>query len=136
MSDSTHHVKKLASGIVAKTTSYMIDPSRVVEKEGWNNRFDLGDIKSLAASIRTELLRDPSTGGLINAIHVRRIKVPNLAADFEVVMGHRRFEAIRHLALDGVQFPNGIPAVLVDKDSTELELTSKLVTENMQKPLA
>lgn len=125
--------KPLASGVIARTTSYMIDPKRVTTKPGWNNRFDMGDITSLADSIRTELARDPSTGGLINAIHVKRVKSPT--ADFEVVMGHRRTAAIAHLLEQGVEFPNGIPAVIVDKDSDQLDLVVKLVTENMQKPL-
>lgn len=124
---------KLASGIIARTASYNIDPTRVVIKDGWNNRFDLGDIESLAASIKTELERDPSTGGLINAIHVRRIK--HDTADFETVMGHRRLTAIQMLLSRGVVFPQGVPAVIVDKSASETELTVKLITENMQKPL-
>lgn len=126
--------KPLASGVIARTTSYMIDPKRVMIKAGWNNRFDMGDIASLADSVRTELTRDPSTGGLINAIHVKRI-ARDYGHDFEVVMGHRRITAIKHLLEQGVEFPNGIPAVIVDKSSDEMDLVVKLVTENMQKPL-
>lgn len=125
--------KKLASGIIARTAAYNIDPTRVVIKDGWNNRFDLGDIESLADSIKTELERDPSTGGLINAIHVRRIKHDN--ADFEVVMGHRRVTAIQLLLSRKTVFPQGVPAVIVDKAESDVELTSKLIIENMQKPL-
>jgi ParB-like chromosome segregation protein Spo0J len=125
--------KPLPSGIIARTTSYNIDPSRVIKAEGWNTRFDMGDIKSLSESIRTELQRDPSSGGLLNAVRVRRI-TGNPDADFQIVDGERRMTAVWALLESGVQFPEGIAATLVDKKQDDVTSLIQMYTANTGKP--
>lgn len=124
--------KPLASGIIARSTGYNIDPRRVIKRVGWNTRFDLGDIESLAASIETELQRDPGDGGLLNAVRVKRI-TGREDVDFEIVDGERRMTAIWHLLDKGVVFPEGIKATLVDKKQDDVTSLIQMYTANTGK---
>lgn len=125
--------KPLAAGLVKKTTAYNVDPRRVTRREGWNTRFDMGEIAALAASIETELNRDPSDGGLLMPIRVKRIS-GNPAADFELVDGDRRLTAIELLLEKGVVFPQGVAATMVDKNQDDLTSTIQMITANTGKP--
>lgn len=130
--------KGLPAGIVGKTTGYNIDPKKVTFREGWNNRFDMGDIESLANGIHETLKRNPGRPYTTD-IEVMRIAKGDerLAAGylFEVVTGHRRILATQLLLKKGVTFPEGINARLVAQDESVVNQTLLLFTENNQKPL-
>lgn len=123
----------LAAGLLKKTTAYNLDPTRICRREGWNARFDLGEIDALAASIETELLRDPSDGGLLNPVRVKRI-TGNPAADFELIDGHRRLTAIELLLKKGVVFIQGIKGDIVDRTQDDVTSLVQMITANTGKP--
>ena len=122
----------LASGLLKKTTAYNLDPKRIMRREGWNVRFDMGEIAALAASIETELARDPSDGGLLNPVRVKRITgYPH--ADFELIDGDRRLTAIELLMEKGVVFPQGIKGDIVDRTQTDRVSRIQMLTANTGK---
>lgn len=126
----------LPAGIIKKVTDYNIDPKRITRREGWNARFDFGDIKTLAGSIKEELARDPSSGGLLNPIRVKRLPAsdPRAAAhDFEIIDGDRRLTAIELLLGEGVVFPQGVPAKLVDRNTDDVTNLIHMYTANTGK---
>ena len=123
----------LASGLVKKTTAYNLDPKRITRREGWNARFDMGESAALAASIETELARDPSDGGLLNPVRVKRI-TGNPNADFELVDGDRRLTAIELLLEKGVVFPHGIIGTIVDRTQDDTTSLIQMITANTGKP--
>lgn len=125
--------KPLPAGTVARTSGYNVDPARVVKRDGWNTRFDLGDIESLASSIQTELARDPADGGLLNPVRVKRI-TGNPTADFEIVDGERRMTAIWMLLEKGFIFPQGIAATMVDRKQDDVTSLIQMYTANTGKP--
>lgn len=129
---------KNAPGIVKRPNAYFIDPKTISRGEGWNPRFDFGEIDRLADSIQYELKRDPASGGLINDIRVRRLEKgdPRLAQGFafELIDGDRRLTAVEKLLKKGVDFPEGIPAKIDGKDIDELERLIRMFTANTGKP--
>lgn len=135
---TTHTVRALPAGIVGKSTRYNVDPRKICFREGWNNRFDMGDIESLAAGIQATLERTPDRPYATD-MDVKRLlpSDPRTAAgfNFEVITGHRRKLATDLLLAKGVVFPEGVNVYLVDAQADERELTIKLFTENNQKPL-
>lgn len=127
---------KNAPGIVKRTSAYFIDPTKICRKPGFNPRFDFGDIESLAQSIKAN--------GVLNAIHVKRI-APTVLDDgrgptgsqeflFELINGDRRLTAIEHLLKKGHKFPNGIPAIIVDKDQDDITSLIQMFETNSGKP--
>lgn len=132
---------KDGAGIVKRSGgAYNVDPRTVTDREGWNVRFDMGDLEELARSIEAHLKRDPSTGGLVQPMGVKRIPAGDpLAADgkyvFEVVRGHRRNASIQMLLGKGVEFPEGVRVDLLDKNLSTLDALAHLFVENMGKPL-
>lgn len=135
---NTNTAKSLPAGIVKKTTGYSVDPSKIARREGWNARFDFGDIKSLAASIKCELERDPSGGGLLNPLRIKRLPSDStlLAKGFlfELIDGDRRLTAIESLLDKQVTFPLGVAAELVERDQTDLQSLIQMYTANTGKP--
>lgn len=110
-----------ANGITKRTNAYFIDPTKIVRKPGFNPRFDFGDIKELVQSIRHN--------GLLNSIRVKRV-----ADNFELIDGDRRVTAIEHLLKEGFEFPDGIPAVIVDKSISEVDALIQMFEANSGKP--
>lgn len=135
---TTHTVRALPAGIVGKTTRYNIDPRKITFREGWNNRFDMGDIEALAAGIEATLARTPDRPYATD-MEVKRIPANDPRAqqgfNFEVITGHRRKLATDILLKKGVVFPEGVNAHLVDAKESDLDSTVRLFTENNQKPL-
>jgi ParB-like chromosome segregation protein Spo0J len=127
-----------APGITKRTTSYMADPKKITIEEGFNARFDMGDIDGLAAEIKEWKAKDPSTGGLINDLHVKRIPAgdPRLDAGFlfEVRDGHRRLAAIQLLMSKGEVFEVGVPVKIVDKASSKIDDLLLMFVANGGKP--
>ena len=132
VSDSTP--RKLAAGIASVGKSYNADPSRIMRRPGFNTRFVFSEIDELALSIKTELLRDPSEGGLMMPLRVKRIK-GNTDFDFELVDGDRRLTAIEQLLKAGVTFPEGVAIKMVDPKQDDITSTLQMITTNTGKPL-
>lgn len=129
--------KPLPAGIVKKSTSYNIDPTRITPREGWNNRFDYGDIESLAQGIKSTLAMCPDRP-YASDIEVKRLAASDpLAAnfDFEIVAGHRRVAATLLLLKKGVVFPHGVNAHLVDRAQDDKTSLILMFSENNAKPL-
>lgn len=126
--------RKLAAGIASVGKSYNADPSRIMRRPGFNTRFVFSEIDELALSIKTELLRDPSEGGLMMPLRVKRIK-GNADFDFELVDGDRRLTAIEQLLKAGVTFPEGVAIKMVDPKQDDTTSTLQMITTNTGKPL-
>lgn len=109
-----------ASGIVKRTNAYFIDPTMVVRREGWNPRFDFGDIKELVQSIKAN--------GVLNPIRVKRV-----AGNFELIDGDRRMTAIEALLKEGHTFEGGIPAIILDKAIEDVEALIQMFEANTGK---
>lgn len=127
-------------GVVKKTDdAYNIDPRRVTMEEGWNVRYDMGDIESFAAGIKAQLERDPRGGGLLHPLGVQRLDPKDPLArggkyDFVTRRGHRRTTSIQLLLEDGVDFPFGVPATIMDKSMSLRDSILEMYVESDQKP--
>lgn len=129
-----------AAGVVKRSSAHFIDPRTIAMDPEWNIRFDLGDIDGLAASIKAQKERDPSSGGLLQPIGVIRMPQGHPLSDsgkklFLVRWGHRRTTAINQLMKEGESFPEGIPAKIVDKGQDIQAATIEMFVENTNKPL-
>ena len=88
--------RKEAPGIIKRTNAYFADPKTIARVDGWNNRFDFGEIEELAKSIKIN--------GLLQPLRIKR--VPAHVKDdgkgaagaqvfaFELIDGDRRLTAI------------------------------------------
>ena len=110
-----------APGITKKTTSYYIDPKVITPRDGWNPRFSFGEVEELAKSIKAN--------GLIFPLHVKRV-----GAGFELIDGDRRLTAIEMLLEQGHEFPEGVPAQIKDKNTSDLENLILMFESNSGKP--
>ena len=113
-------------GIVKRTNAYFVDPTKVAREEGWNPRFDFGEIEGLAASIKAN--------GVLNAIRVKRMAAPDADGKvFTLIDGDRRLTAIEFLLKKGHEFPEGIPAVIVDKNQEDVTSLIQMFEANSGK---
>lgn len=128
-----------APGIIkARPSAYnMIDPRSIDRRAGWNNRFDFGEIEELAKSIKYQATEGGVPGGLLNTIRVKR-----LGDRFELIDGDRRLTAVELLIKwagesnpRGYDFPEGIPAIIVDKNQDDLRSLIQMFEANTGKPL-
>mgnify|MGYP001564347911 CR=1 FL=1 len=103
---------------------YFAEPSAFVIKEGWNTRFDMGDIHGLELSIKANGFRRSKP----------IVAVRNDARQLEVVDGARRMTAVWNLIKKGHEFPEGIPVSIEDKGSSVAERTLLMFTANDGKP--
>lgn len=122
---------KMALGLVRKTTAFHINPRHLAIKEGFNPRFDYGEIEGLARSVKAN--------GVLNPIRVKKT-APGV---FELVDGHRRHAAIQLLVKNfddgkhdlGHDFPEGVPAIVVDSAQDDLTSLIQTFEANTGKPL-
>lgn len=129
-----------AAGVIKRTSAHFIDPHLIAIDPEWNIRFDLGDIDGLAASIKAQKERDPSSGGLLQPIGVIRMPQGHPLSEngkklFLTRWGHRRTTAIYKLLKAGETFPEGIPAKIVDRGQDIQAATIEMFVENDHKPL-
>lgn len=110
------------------TTRY-IDPTLVDVRDGWNARFDFGDLEQLGNQILEQKRLDGH--GLLNDIRVKEL--PN--GRYELVDGERRWQAVMGLMEKGHEWEFGIPMKVEPADSTDRELLIKMFTANQGKPL-
>lgn len=122
----------MANGMVGDTRLYLVDPTKLDVDDTIPNRFDMGDIRALATSIHEELKLNASRGGLRQPLEI--IRKDGTPDRFVVLGGHRRREALLMLLADGVVFPNGVAAQLLDKVMSRTEQLLLRVTSNGQKP--
>ena len=121
---------KNAPGVLKRTSAYQIDARTIVRREGWNPRFDFGDLAGLAQSL--------VHNGMLNPIRVKRVTPTEQAprALFELIDGDRRLSAIEMLIKKGKYdeaFPDGIPAVIVEKSQEDLTSLIQMFEANSGK---
>lgn len=105
-----------------KTDLYKIDPRNIKVVENFNSRVDFGDIQELAAQI--------AQNGVINPIHVRRIK--GEPDKFTLVDGERRYRAVMYNIEQGLDVPM-IPAIVMPMASNDAELIMAQILTNEAK---
>lgn len=126
---------KLGAGLLARNSLYGVDPRTISRREGWNPRFDFGEIAELAKSIKAN--------GVLNPIRVKRVapfvKDENVGPSggqvfcFELIDGDRRLTAVELLLKEGHEFPEGIPAVVVDKNQEDITSLVQMFEANTGK---
>lgn len=133
------NLRREAPGITKRNNAYFGDPKMICRRQGFNPRFDFGDIERLAGQIKTRKDKDPQTGGLKFPLSVKRLAKddPRRAQgfEFELIDGDRRLTAIEMLSKKGEDFSTvGVPIIIVDKDQTELEDLDEMFIANEGKP--
>ncbi len=126
---STQEAKsKEAAGVLKRSSAWSIDPAKIMRREGWNPRFEFGELEVLAASIKVN--------GVLNAVRVKRLTKPSEGGHvFELIDGDRRLSAIEMiLKKDPAAFPEGIPAIIVDKAQEDLTSLIQMFEANSGKP--
>jgi len=122
----------------SKRVAHFIDARAIMRRPGWNPRFDFGEIDGLATSL--------AANGMLNPIRVKRIE-PTVLDDgkgktgtqvflFELIDGDRRLSALEHLMSKGkfdAAFPEGIPAVIVDRAQKDLTSLVQMFEANSGK---
>lgn len=116
-----------APGIALRTSAYRATVSSITRREGWNPRFDFGEIEELAKSIKVN--------GLLNPLRVKRIAgaAKTDALQFELIDGDRRLTALEQLVKAGVEFPEGVPVIIVDKAQDDLTSLFQMFEANTGK---
>lgn len=112
---------KNAPGIIKRTNAYFVDPKAITRREGFNPRFDFGEVAELAKSIKVN--------GILMPLRVKR-----LGDGFELVDGDRRLTAVERILAEGGEFPDGVPAVIVDKNQDEVTSLIQMFEANTGKP--
>lgn len=116
-------MSELAQGLVKKTSAYLADPTAIKRREGWNVRFDFGEIEELANSIA-------ANGFYANEpILVKR----NSAGVLEIVDGDRRLTAVELLIQRGQWKEVGVPVVIADRQMDDAEGYIRMFTANTGK---
>lgn len=133
------NLRREAPGITKRNNAYYGDPTKICRRQGFNPRFDFGDMERLAAQIKTRKDQDPQSGGLKFPLSVKRLAKddPRRAQgfEFELIDGDRRLRAIESLMKKGEDFlPVGVPIIILDKDQTELEDLDEMFIANEGKP--
>lgn len=114
------------AGVLKRGNAYSIEPTKIVRADGFNPRFDFGAIDELAQSIKAN--------GLLNAIRVKRLPTPDDKGNlFTLIDGDRRLTAIEALLKKGHEFPEGIPAIIVDKAQDDVTSLIQMFEANSGK---
>lgn len=114
-------------GVLKRSNSYYVDPRLIGRREGWNPRFDFGEIEALSISIQAN--------GMLNPIRVKRLAKPDAQGRvFELIDGDRRLTACEAiLKKNPAAFPEGIPAHIVDKGQDDLTSLIQMFEANSGK---
>ena len=105
-----------------RTDIMLVDPRNIIVREGFNVRTDMGDLQALSDSI-VEL-------GLQVPLKAKKVRGEET---YELVDGHRRFEAIMLALKNGHSIP--YIEVMPFKGNDEDQVFSMIVTGTGQKPL-
>lgn len=92
---------------------YRIDPRSIVVRDNFNSRVDFGDVEELAKQIAKD--------GILNPLHVQKIKDEQGNEKYYLVDGERRYRAIQYNMEHGIDVPN-VPVLLVSKDTAQQDL--------------
>lgn len=118
------------AGITKRSSSYFADPLRIlIQPKGdpaarRNTRFDFGDLDEDLGSMKT------SGFHAHKPLLVKRIK-GNPDFDFELIDGERRLTYVLQLLSKKLaEFPDGVPVVIEDANSTDVQLIVKMLTAN------
>lgn len=125
---ATTPASKHAAGVIKQTNpAKQIDPKAITRRAGWNPRFDFGEIEGLATSIKAN--------GVLNAIRVKRLTTPTAEGHvFELIDGDRRLTAVELILKKNADaFPEGIPAIVVDKGQDDLTSLIQMFEANSGK---
>ena len=106
-----------------ETKSYLINPSLITVKDGFNSRSDFGDITELAGQIES--------AGLKNPIHVSPYIDEHGVERYALVDGERRYRALMQLINDGKEV-GMVPAIFTDS-KTEVDLVVEQIMCNLGK---
>jgi ParB/RepB/Spo0J family partition protein len=115
-------MSKLGAGLTAKKSFYMAEVSEIVRREGWNPRFDFGDMEAMIGSV-TAL-------GVKNPLWVKR----NEEGKLVIIDGDRRFTAVEKANEKGAGITE-VPVRILDKDTADSEALILALTANESKPL-
>lgn len=96
-----------------RTDIYAIDPRNIIVRPCFNSRVDFGDIEELASQIAKD--------GVLNPLHVQRIKDAEGNEKFILVDGERRYRAVMHNIENGIDIPK-VNAILVSNKVSEEDL--------------
>lgn len=118
-----------APGIALRTSAYRAHVGSITRRDGWNNRFDFGEIEELAKSIKAN--------GLLNPLRVKRIAgaAKDAKFQFELIDGDRRLTALELLVKNGHESNDGVPVIIVDKGQDDLTSLIQMFEANTGKPL-
>jgi ParB/RepB/Spo0J family partition protein len=126
-------ISKEAAGITKRSSAFNADPTAIIRREGWNPRFDFGEINELAKSIRVN--------GLLQPLRVKRLQsrpspdpTRYVGKEFELIDGDRRLSAIEQLLKEGHGFPEGVPVIIVDRKQDDLTSLIQMFESNTGKP--
>lgn len=126
--ESVKSSKGQAAGVIKQTNpAKQVDPKMVTRRKNWNPRFDFGDIAALVVSIKAN--------GILNPLRVKRLAQPTTQGHvFELIDGDRRFTAIEQILKKNAQaFPDGIPAIVVDRAQDDLTSLIQMFEANSSK---
>lgn len=110
-------------------TAYSVFPFAIKRREGWNPRFDFGEIDQLAKSI--------AANGLLQPLRVKK-----LADDhFELIDGDRRLTAIELIVAPSSPYAEardllnsqGVSVTVVDRNQTEIDSLVQMFEANTGK---
>jgi ParB family chromosome partitioning protein len=111
------------AGIVKRSNSYFADPRAIQRREGFNPRFDFGEIEELAKSIRSN--------GILNPLRVQR----NGTGTFALVDGDRRLTAVELILKTQPDFfrESGVPVIIVDAAQDDITSLVQMFEANSGK---
>lgn len=91
---------------------YSIDPRNIIVADGFNSRYNFGDIDELAAQIKEQ--------GMLSPITVQTVKTPD-GDKYQLVDGERRYRAVLKLLHEGVDIPY-VKAIIIPANTTKVDL--------------
>lgn len=127
VAEAAPSAKKEGIGVVKRSTLHMLDPRTITRKEGFNPRYDFGEIEELAKSIKAN--------GLLVPLRVKRMSAPVDGKYFELIDGDRRLTALEQMLGKGETFPDGVNAIVVDKGQDDVESLFQALETNSGKNL-
>ncbi len=112
-------------GIISTGTQLFADPTSIVDMEGANSRFDLGDLSEIEKSMKSEGFKK----------HKPLLVTKLDAGKFKLEQGRRRFTVVQRLLKSGFVFEGGVPIVVLPSDFSPMQLLAETITDNSGKPL-
>lgn len=118
----------MSTAVVKRSNAYYIDPKKIIRREGWNTRFDFGDIRKLADSIKHQKSLDKV--GVLTPLRVFKLSDDS----FQLRDGDRRLTAIELLMNEGVVFEEGVPVIIEPRGISDKDSLIRMFEANTGKP--